>query len=279
MENEIELGNIQNVPLNQVICTIQGEGLNIGSPSLLVRTNGCNLNCSFCDSKQTWLPSSSVFQLTANNLGRVKKEILNTINNLNYNIKCIILTGGEPSLHFDNIIYRAFVLKLCLDLDVDFVEIETNGSYTKFSQFDSFFKTITACCKKELIINISPKINSDIEIVKENILWCYRNQNNKLKFTIKIVNTPSLLEMVSSKLQPIISALDDVPIFIMPLTPYKSNGKVDKEQYIKNCRQCVEYCLLYGYRYTPREHIWIYDTPQEQFELHISNTSQSVATY
>ena len=38
-----------NMLINQVIYTIQCEGLNIGKPSILIRTQGCNLRCPWCD--------------------------------------------------------------------------------------------------------------------------------------------------------------------------------------------------------------------------------------
>ena len=34
---------------------MQGEGVNAGTPSVFLRTYFCNLTCTWCDSKYTWL--------------------------------------------------------------------------------------------------------------------------------------------------------------------------------------------------------------------------------
>ncbi|MDI6738507.1 MAG: radical SAM protein, partial [Nanoarchaeota archaeon] len=40
--------------INEIFLSIQGEGLNMGLPTIFVRTAGCNLRCSYCDTKYAY---------------------------------------------------------------------------------------------------------------------------------------------------------------------------------------------------------------------------------
>lgn len=40
--------------INELFVSIQGEGLDVGSPCLFVRLAGCNLRCSYCDTEYAW---------------------------------------------------------------------------------------------------------------------------------------------------------------------------------------------------------------------------------
>lgn len=64
--------------------SIQGEGLTIGAPTAFVRTSGCPLRCTYCDTPQAFDKGE---QMTIESiLAKVKK------------LKCrhVCLTGGEP---------------------------------------------------------------------------------------------------------------------------------------------------------------------------------------
>lgn len=72
----------------ETFVSLQGEGMLAGTPSLFIRTSGCNLHCVWCDTPYTsWHPEgrrSSVRELVARA----------TVAGLRH----VVITGGEPLL-------------------------------------------------------------------------------------------------------------------------------------------------------------------------------------
>ena len=73
--------------------TLEGEGPNIGVPTLFIRTFGCNLACKYCDSTYSYSPETSIISCTP------KELLLHITSQLqNTSISRISITGGEPTL-------------------------------------------------------------------------------------------------------------------------------------------------------------------------------------
>ena len=77
----------------EIFRSLQGEGLLTGTPSVFVRTSGCNLRCWFCDTPYTsWEPEGEDFSVD---------EILQRVDGLlgaDKSCRHAVLTGGEPML-------------------------------------------------------------------------------------------------------------------------------------------------------------------------------------
>ena len=245
------------VLLDQVIVTIQGEGEFIGEPALLIRTRKCNLHCSFCDSKQTWNEQNAI---SIHDIVAARALALQIVDKCkNYKLKTLMLTGGEPSIYFDNPIYIEFILTILMTYSgLDNIEIETNGSYAYFNTFERFITTLTDLSDM-VIFNISPKPESDIELVKTNIAYL-NNSDLPLLPVLKIVNEPTIINIFENQLLP-----SEARIFIMPLTPIK-NKSIDYIEYIDNCQKTIKYCIQHGYSYSPREQVWIFQTDVNEAE-------------
>ena len=76
------------VQIAEMYSSLQGEGRLAGTPSVFVRTSGCNLRCSWCDTPFTsWKPSG-----TNRSVNDLVQEVLN------HNLAHVVITGGEPLL-------------------------------------------------------------------------------------------------------------------------------------------------------------------------------------
>lgn len=72
----------------EIFYSIQGEGRRLGTPSVFIRTSGCNLRCVWCDTPYTsWSPEGEEWSL-AEILAEVKR----------YPPSFAVITGGEPLL-------------------------------------------------------------------------------------------------------------------------------------------------------------------------------------
>ncbi len=78
--------------LSEIFTSLQGEGRYAGHPSLFVRTSGCNLRCTWCDTPHTSWRSD----------GRaVDVESVLAETEVWRDVEHAVVTGGEPMLHPD----------------------------------------------------------------------------------------------------------------------------------------------------------------------------------
>jgi 7-carboxy-7-deazaguanine synthase len=75
----------------ELFYSLQGEGSLIGTPSFFIRTSGCNLRCSWCDTPYTsWQPEGSEMSLD---------DICAAICALpRHPARHVVVTGGEPMI-------------------------------------------------------------------------------------------------------------------------------------------------------------------------------------
>ena len=94
--------------VNEIFYSLQGEGLNTGTPAVFVRLRGCNLQCPFCDTEH------------AEGKEMTEGEIIEEVSR--YKASLVVITGGEPALQLTESLVEM------LHLLGKTVAVETNGT-------------------------------------------------------------------------------------------------------------------------------------------------------
>ncbi len=163
--------------INEIFYSIQGEGKWTGLPNIFIRTTGCNLRCSFCDTKYAY---SDGREMSIN-------EIIEHIQK--FPCKYVCITGGEPLEQNETLeLIETLIEKKYMAC------LETNGS-----------KNIEDIAnKKDLLISMDvkcPSSNMDKEMVLENI--SNLGVRDQIKFIIKDKKDYDYAKNIVEKYQPI----------------------------------------------------------------------------
>jgi 7-carboxy-7-deazaguanine synthase len=182
--------------INEIFHSIQGEGKWTGVPSIFVRTSGCNLRCSFCDTPLTsWNPQGKEMS---------QDEILEQI--FEWECEHVVITGGEPLLWPEMVPFSA-----ALKEKGHIITFETAGTVTQNVQAD--------------LISLSPKLKNSTpddvdwkdrhEKTRENeeaVRFLTGNYDYQLKF---VIDEPHDIEEVNEYLDRF-SFLDRSKVYLMP---------------------------------------------------------------
>ena len=228
------------LPINELFVSLQGEGKLAGVPSVFVRTSGCNLRCWFCDSYHTsWEPTGGWLTV---------EEIVEEVDA--YDAEHVVLTGGEPMIHDE-------AVELLAELgDRGYhTTVETNGTIYHDAAID--------------LASISPKLASSTPTAdldpKGDGEWADRHEDRRidldalatlveeydhqLKF---VVTGPEDMEEIESLLDRLreraTTTISDTDVLLMP-------EGTTREELAETRTTVAELAGEYGYRYTPRLHV------------------------
>tara|TARA_B100002051_G_scaffold275295_1_gene318765 strand:+ start:870 stop:1487 length:618 start_codon:yes stop_codon:yes gene_type:complete len=108
------------IPVMESFYSIQGEGAHTGKPSYFIRLAGCDVNCHWCDVKDSWDINSNQYKTV--------QEIVEDV--LEYSAEIIIITGGEPLMH------DLTELTAALKAKDKKIHLETSGTHPLTGSFD-----------------------------------------------------------------------------------------------------------------------------------------------
>ncbi len=105
--------------VSEVFVSVQGEGPSVGRPAVFLRLAGCNLSCSWCDTKYAWFRGEEL------GVDVVAERVLDLLRRFR-GVNLLVVTGGEPLLQSEELV--ELLSRLRRELPHLEVEVETNGT-------------------------------------------------------------------------------------------------------------------------------------------------------
>jgi 7-carboxy-7-deazaguanine synthase len=219
------------VRIAEIFHSIQGEGRLLGTPSVFIRTSGCNLRCVWCDTPYTsWQAEGE-----ERSLKRIVAKVAAFLP------RHVVITGGEPLL-----------AKQMVELSAAIKEM---GAHITIETAATVFQPVL--CD---LMSLSPKLSHSTPHKRAGGRFAAMHERNRLnsgviqKFLdgydcqIKfVVNREEDFAEIDEVLRHL-RHWDSTQVLIMPQGKTRAELK-QKSQWI------VESCKRRGYGFTPRLHI------------------------
>jgi 7-carboxy-7-deazaguanine synthase len=214
----------------EIFYSVQGEGTLAGVPSVFVRTSGCNLRCSWCDTPYTsWHPEGEEMSVEA---------ILERV------FECpaarhVVITGGEPMI-------APGIIELTRGFREREMHITIETAGTVFAP---------VVCD---LMSISPKLanstpEGEFRIRHERLRmqpFVLRRLISAHDYQLKfVVSRPEDIQEVRTTIAQIEASPSNVILMPEGVTPEALRARSE---------WVIEYCKRFGYRYGPRLHIDIW---------------------
>jgi 7-carboxy-7-deazaguanine synthase len=119
-KNDFKNSEGRLLPVVEEFFTLQGEGYQTGKAAYFIRIGGCDVGCSWCDSRFSWNPKLHPMVNTDDIIEHVSKSGTDSV----------VVTGGEPLMW--NLDYLCAGLK---KININ-TFIETSGAYPISGQWD-----------------------------------------------------------------------------------------------------------------------------------------------
>lgn len=120
-ENEASIRTAGNIlPVVEEFFSLQGEGFHTGKAAYFIRIGGCDIGCSWCDSRFSWNQDIHPMVETKSIIDRV----------IDSGADSVVVTGGEPLMWNLDLICSGLKEKKISTF------IETSGAYPLSGQWD-----------------------------------------------------------------------------------------------------------------------------------------------
>lgn len=214
----------------EIFYSIQGEGMLVGVPSAFVRTSGCNLRCTWCDTPYTsWQPEGA---------NQPVDEIVRAV--AAFGASYVVVTGGEPMIAPEIVQLTA--------------ELRSAGLHITIETAGTAYEPV-ACD----LMSISPKLSNSTPTERDDGRWAA--QHERLRYQPDVLRR--LMAEYSYQLKFVVAQRDDLSEIEairaelnasaqqIILMPEGTQREVIHERGV----WLADICKSRGYRYSPRLHI------------------------
>ncbi len=214
----------------EVFYSVQGEGALVGTPSVFVRTSGCNLRCIWCDTPYTsWQPEGAEMEVETI-LAEVRR----------YPAHHVVVTGGEPMIAPEIVPLTEGLRAAGLH-----ITIETAG-------------TVVAPVACDLM-SISPKTSNSTPRERDGGRWA--PQHERLRFQAQVLTR--LMSDYDYQLKFVVQQREDLNEILQMvaglgadrrkviLMPEGTDPAILRERSL----WIAEICKQEGFRFSPRLHV------------------------
>lgn len=232
----------------EIFFSLQGEGKNVGAPSVFVRLSRCNLYCSWCDTPYTWNWQGSAFvhesaQKFDPALASIELDPVAVARWVRrWACQRLVLTGGEPLLQASECVRLLEELGSAPDARGQYVcEIETNGTLLPPAALDALVSQYTVSAKLE-----SSQVESSLRLRDEPLRYFAENPKSIFKFVVSHAADASEVATLAARY-----AIDPDRIYLMPQGTTSESLQAQRPL-------LAALCLDRGYRLSDRMHIHLY---------------------
>lgn len=258
--------------VNEMFCSIQGEGMYTGVPSIFVRTVGCNLRCVFkdsiCDTAYTsFNPEKPLYDNWDDLMNAFKKFV-----DENPRTNHLVISGGEPLLQKNDL--ELFLTKV-FEIKNDWtVTIETNGSLPMLNPLGKGYRVD--------LYSVSPKLSTSVDWDCKYLTPEQRDRHNNMRLNYKnlydivkysrnyqfkfVYSGPECIDEIKeiyAKMSELVNKENDYEFenwirkHPNKHTQLMPEG-ITNEQLIKTREEAALKCIENGWRFCDREHIIIW---------------------
>jgi 7-carboxy-7-deazaguanine synthase len=232
---------------DEVFMTLEGEGKNIGLPSIFLRFSMCNLSCigwaspenpNGCDSKSSWIVKN---KFTFEELFKYFED-----RNFHENLKrgdILKLTGGEVFLQEKNVYEWCIQARERWQIRDLRIEFETNATLIPKCNWNIFHTSYI--CSPKLANNGDPE---NKRYKPDALEWHANNITSTFKFVI--CNEKDLDELFEKYINEF--EIDNRRIWLMPECSSTAQFK-EKAPWI------AELCMKHNFNFSPRLQILIWE--------------------
>jgi 7-carboxy-7-deazaguanine synthase len=215
------------VKIAEIFYSVQGEGMLVGTPSVFVRTSGCNLRCVWCDTPYTsWQPEGE-----ERSIDSIVEEVDS------YGASHVVITGGEPMI--------APEIEELTERLTQHITIETAGTVDVHVRCD--------------LMSLSPKLANSTPREREGGRWAA--QHERLRYQPEILRR--LIQLYPYQLKFVIANpgdMTEVRAIIDQIGAAKGRvvlmpEGVDATVLAERGRWLAEIAKHEGFRLSPRLHI------------------------